>query len=178
MDFEFTSSGHRHYDLKNNGIELISIAGVFVDEDFNVLHKYYSLVRPSLNTELSDFCINLTGITQNDILSARPFAEVVDEFCDFTKTYSDCKLEYYTWGDFDSFALRKSIKINSYKGSFNALRKKIKNIQPEISNSIKYKGSLLKKHWGLQDIKCVYNMPISKSSHNALSMVSQRVGHN
>ncbi|MBQ3423240.1 MAG: hypothetical protein IJH34_16640, partial [Romboutsia sp.] len=169
MDFEFTSSGNRHSDLKNNGIELISIAGVFVNEEFEVISEYYSLVKPFLNIELSDFCIKLTGITQNDISTARSFEVVVNEFCDFTKNFSDFTIQYFTWGDFDEFALRKSIKINNYKGPFNALRKKIKNIQPEISNSIKYKGNLLKQHWGLQDIKCVYKMPVSQSSHNALS---------
>lgn len=170
MDFEYSTTGNRKKDLKENKIELISIAGVFVDEKFNIIKEYHRLVKPSTqNRILSEYCKELTKITDEDILEAKDFKTVVEEFCSIVNQYDSNELKFYTWGSFDEMALRKSVKLNSYKGEFKKIIRKIKNIQPEVSKKIKYNNKIYKSDWGLQKIKYILGMEISETHHEALS---------
>ncbi|WP_235665480.1 hypothetical protein [Clostridioides difficile] len=46
IDFEFNILDDNNNKQKEyNGAELISIGGVFVDNEFNTIDKYYSLVK-------------------------------------------------------------------------------------------------------------------------------------
>lgn len=170
MDFEYSTTGNKKIDLKDDRIELISIAGVFVDENYNVIKEYYSLVKPSLkNRVLSNYCKELTGITDKDLEKADDFNTVINDFCNTVNNYRNEELRFYTWGNFDEMALRKSIKLNSYKGEFTRIRRKIRNIQPKISNMIIYKNKVYKTDWGLQKIKYILGMEVSNTHHEALS---------
>lgn len=82
-------------------METIEIGCAMVRTDtLEVVDTYESLVRPSLNPTLSKFCTELTGITQNDVDSARHFPEVANEFGQFLAKHRNALFVAWGTGDF------------------------------------------------------------------------------
>lgn len=44
------------------------------------MDEFRSYVKPTVNSELSDFCVNLTGITQSMVDQSPTFVEVLNQF--------------------------------------------------------------------------------------------------
>lgn len=170
MDFEYTTTGNKAYDKNNDGIEIISIAGVIIDQNYNTVKEFHELARPIKNFKLHPFCTELTGITQEMVDNANFFNKVADNFMTFIQEYisDENELFIYTWGDMDIDAIDRTFKINQYTGDFEYVRNKIVNIQKRICCSIFYKKKPIKSVWSLQDVKSIYNLPISSFQHNAL----------
>lgn len=63
--------------------EIIEIGAVKVSETLQALDKFSSFVKPILNPVLSDFCKELTSITQEDIDKADTFPLVFQRFLDW-----------------------------------------------------------------------------------------------
>ncbi|VDN37886.1 unnamed protein product [Gongylonema pulchrum] len=85
MDFECTCEAEL-YDYEHEIIEFpailvdvhrreILIIAIIIQVD--IFHSY---VRPTLHPQLSEFCINLTGVTQEMVDKAMPFIDVLDSF--------------------------------------------------------------------------------------------------
>lgn len=168
MDFEYTTSGSKKVDFKEDKIELLSVGAVFVDsETKEEIEHFYEIVKPKKNSILSEYCSELTRITQEEVDSARCMKDVVDDFVKVTNKYEN--IDFFIWGNFDYIALKKSIKITGYKGNFKKIVTTLRNIQPRVSKSIKYKQEILNTEWGLQKVRIIYGMDESENKHNALS---------
>lgn len=168
MDFEYTTTGNTKLDLENDNVEIISIAGVVIDENNKTVDEFHSIIRPIKNVVIHPFCTELTGITQDMVDEANFFGAVADDFMKFIKKYRDESLFIYVWGDFDAIALDRTFEITRYSGDFEYIRNKIVNIQKRICCSITYKGKVVKSVWGLQNVKKAYDLTISENQHNAL----------
>jgi len=65
----------------------------------NIVREFVSFVRPIKNEKLTQFCTDLTGITQDDVDSADGFPEVwVNKFLPWLKG----EKEFCSWGRYDS----------------------------------------------------------------------------
>ena len=87
-----------HRPLKQ--MEIIEFAAVVCDsKTLEIKRMFTRFVRPILNPKLSDFCIGLTSITQNDVDGADTFDKVVGEFVETVHPlqYS----QWGSWGDYD-----------------------------------------------------------------------------
>jgi 3'-5' exoribonuclease 1 len=62
--------------------EIIEFPVVIIDmqKDGAVAHEFHSYVRPTINTTLTEFCTELTGITQQQVDAAPTLAEVLAMF--------------------------------------------------------------------------------------------------
>ncbi len=47
--------------------EVVQIAALKVDDDFNVVAEFNQLCQPKINLILSDYFVNLTGISNDDV---------------------------------------------------------------------------------------------------------------
>lgn len=168
MDFEYTTTGDNEYDNQNNNNEIISIAGVVIDEKNNVVDEFHELVKPTKNTVIHPFCTELTKITQEDVDNADTFNLVADKFMLFLDKYRKEELYIYTWGHFDSLVIKKTFDITGYDGNFTYVYKNITDIQKRICCSITYNKKTIKSVWSLKDAKRAFNLKESKNSHNAL----------
>lgn len=168
MDFEYTTTGNTELDLKNDNIEIISLAGVIINEKNETVDEFHEIIRPIKNVVLHPFCTELTGITQDMVDEASFFSTVADNFMDFIEKYRKEELYIYVWGNCDSLAIDRTFKITRYSGEFEYIREKIVNIQKRICCSITHKGKVIKSVWSLQNIKSVFNLPVSTNQHNAL----------
>ncbi|MBF4371204.1 exonuclease, partial [Vibrio anguillarum] len=80
VDFEATcDEGER--SIPRHKMEIIEIGAVKVRlSDFQCIDEYQSLIKPVRTPILTEFCTELTGITQRDVDSASSFYEVITDF--------------------------------------------------------------------------------------------------
>lgn len=87
LDFEATCEAGRR--IRNQ--EIIEFPFVVVDaRKAAAVTSFQRYVRPVHNPKLSNFCVNLTGISQDVVNQAKPFGEVFSEVLAFLRA---CKLE-------------------------------------------------------------------------------------
>lgn len=70
--------------------EIIEFPAVMLcARSLKVVEEFHSYVRPVRNGILSDFCIGLTGITQQQVKNAPVFRDVFNQFTSFLETFKD-----------------------------------------------------------------------------------------
>lgn len=70
IDFE-CSCEENNYDFEH---EIIEFPAVMISvESCNIIDKFHTFVKPSINPKLNEFCKNLTGIKQEDVDKAPTF---------------------------------------------------------------------------------------------------------
>jgi len=88
IDFEATCWENK--DNKQWCQEIIEFPCVVIDvqkaEIIDIFHEYIS---PVINPQLSQYCINLTGITQKQVDNGALFSEVVERFETFYRKYQE-----------------------------------------------------------------------------------------
>ncbi|KAJ3091299.1 cytosolic leucyl tRNA synthetase [Quaeritorhiza haematococci] len=86
FDVEATCVSDGGWEYPN---EIIEFPIVLVDgRTLEVVDEFHRYVRPVINPKLSDFCKELTGITQEDIDKADPFTTVLSEFESWLSKYA------------------------------------------------------------------------------------------
>ncbi|XP_035209741.1 3'-5' exoribonuclease 1-like [Stegodyphus dumicola] len=69
--------------------EIIEFPAAIIDiKKLKIVDFFHSFVRPVLNPKLSDFCKNLTGISQEEVDSAESFTSVLISFSNWIKNYT------------------------------------------------------------------------------------------
>lgn len=87
-------------------METIEIGAVGVTgPDVEPSEEFASFVQPVATRQLSEFCRNLTGITQNDVDTAEPFYAVFPRFVEWCETGGPFTL--CSWGAYDQNQLRR-----------------------------------------------------------------------
>ncbi|CAO3659498.1 unnamed protein product [Rhizopus stolonifer] len=148
---------------------------------FDIVDEFRSYVKPTINPTLSDFCMKLTGITQ-DIVDASPiFIDALNQFQEFLGKYSlfqSSTAVFVTDGPFDirDFVTKQLAhsNISTRPGYFNLpwinIRKLFKTHYRQTQN--KNIGSMLshldmkfegREHSGLDDARNLAN--IAKRMH-------------
>ncbi len=94
-------------------METIQIGAVLLDEDFNVYKKFSTFVRPEYG-RMDPFIERLTGITKENVYTARTFAEAIDGFLRWLKDYD---VRCVSWSYSDENQIRREIEA---KGIDNA----------------------------------------------------------
>ena len=89
--------------------EIIEIGGVSVDlSTGQIIDRFQAFIRPQLNPILSDFCKELTSITQKDVDTARYFNEVYPSFVKWFGSKNKHILA--SWGNYDKNQLRRDVE--------------------------------------------------------------------
>ncbi|MDO6427673.1 3'-5' exonuclease [Thalassotalea sp. 1_MG-2023] len=80
--------------------EIIEIGAVVVDmKSLEIIDEYCALIRPQRHPLVSDFCTQITGITQSELDNSDDFKTV---FSDFLHWYpKTSKVLFATWGSYD-----------------------------------------------------------------------------
>ncbi len=144
-------------------MEMIEIGAVMLDgKSYQAVSDFEHFVKPSINPELSDFCINLTGIKQNKINTASDYKTVFGLFLDWI---GEGSLKLCSWGKFDNDLFKiENKRINAafpknFKGHINLkeLYSKAFNAKPSIGlmealhkRNMTFQG---KHHRGIDDAR-------------------------
>src|SRR5262245_18364301 len=81
-------------------MEIIEIVAVMQSSrTFEVESEFQTFVRPVRHPELTEFCTELTGITQEKVANAPPFREALEGMKAWMDAFDDSL--FCSWGDYD-----------------------------------------------------------------------------
>ena len=138
FDTEYTAwegSQERNWSDDDEYMELVQIGALKVvktDTTIKVVKKFNIYIKPKKNPELSEYFINLTGVTQNTIdKKAITFNEAMKKIYSFCRTKNNVKLPMFSYGN-DYDIIKYNLKLNSVnkKSRFYKWEKKFYDIRP------------------------------------------------
>jgi 3'-5' exoribonuclease 1 len=108
--------------------ETIEIGAVKVNEKGEVVDTFNRFVRPILNPILTDYCKDLTKITQKDVDEAESFPEVLRAFREWIgKDYVLC-----SWGFYDKSQLKDDCRLHEIESDWVHSHISLKHQHQEI----------------------------------------------
>lgn len=144
LDIEMTCDGKQENGkfiddgrMKHSKREIISVGFVVCDDKYKIKNTYSSFVRPTRNKSISDYCKNLTGITQDDVDHGK---KCNDAFRGILRLCSRYSVDYiFTFGNIDKYSIVISAQNNRKKekaGALYSISEKILDIRPTILKEI------------------------------------------
>lgn len=98
VDLEATCSDDG--TVPRHEMEIIEIGAVMLNSrTFEVESEFQTFVSPVRNPRLTEFCTNLTGITQEHLVGAPPFPEAIEAMTKWMSGFDDAL--FCSWGDYD-----------------------------------------------------------------------------
>jgi len=98
VDLEATCSNDN--SVPRDEMEIIEIGAVVVDaKSFINVAEFDIFIRPVRHPNLTEFCKQLTTITQQDVNSAKAFPAALQEFIAWKSAFADCL--FSSWGNYD-----------------------------------------------------------------------------
>ena len=86
-------------------MEIIEIGAVAINDRGEILDTYNTFVQPIVNTQLTDFCKNLTTIEQNDVDNAPKFPRAMIDFLGWIYSHLEDDnhdgVKLWSWGYYD-----------------------------------------------------------------------------
>ncbi|MCB0685020.1 MAG: exonuclease domain-containing protein [Saprospiraceae bacterium] len=115
----------------NNVQEIIEIGAIKVNGYGEEIGSFNQFVRPSVNTQLSVFCTELTGIEQHQVASANLFPHVIDLFWEWIEIdASDYTL--VSWGMEDQQLMRNDCRLHNLEDDWLTPHLNLKNAYRSI----------------------------------------------
>ena len=115
LDLEMTCDGRQDGNkfiddgrMKHYKREIISVGFVVFNDRYEIKQSYKTFVKPVKNAVLTDYCKNLTGISQTDVDNGKKCSDVFSEIFDICKKY--CINIILTFGNFDKAAIINSAR--------------------------------------------------------------------
>jgi inhibitor of KinA sporulation pathway (predicted exonuclease) len=143
-------------------MEIIEIGAVIQNSrTFEIESEFQAFVRPVRHPELTAFCTDLTGITQNDVASAPQFAEVLEAMKEWMYTFEDSL--FGSWGDYDRTQFQQDCEYHAIGYPFRSAHL---NLKAEFSRTVG-----LKKKLGLAEALRYHGLDFEGSHHRGLDDV-------
>jgi DNA polymerase III epsilon subunit-like protein len=90
FDLEFNQGynsikGNRNLTTPKCPFEIIQIGAVKLDENFEMISTLNRLIKPEIYTDIHPFVKEITGITIEQLNTAKTFNKIYEEFIEFIK---------------------------------------------------------------------------------------------
>ena len=141
VDLEATCWNDGSFD--KNEMEIIEIGAVALGLNGDTLSKFDRFVKPSRHPELSDFCKELTTITQKDIDNADYFPLVIKRFQEWINGIASPDYRVWSWGLYDRAQF--NLDCSRFHISTNWLDGKHYNLSAEFKKRSGKKKSGIKR---------------------------------
>lgn len=112
--------------------EIIEIGAVCINENKKLVSQFSEFVKPKLNPQLSDFCKELTSITQSQVDKADTFDIVIKRFKDWINTNEDYTL--CSWGFYDKSQFKADCSLHQLDSKWLTYHISLKHQYAEIKN--------------------------------------------
>ena len=120
IDLEATCDQNGH--ISRSTMEVIEIGAVVIDtESFDILETFQGYIKPVINPRLTDFCIELTGITQNIVQEAPYFYETLSTFGEWLNSFK-CLNFWGSWGAYDKNQIEQDCTRHNQDNPLSALK--------------------------------------------------------
>lgn len=97
--------------------EIIEIGAVMADaQSLQPVDEFDAFVRPVRHPLLTDFCVELTSITQSQVEAAQGFPEVLARLLQWANAYPNCL--FSSWGDYDRKQLARDCSFHRIRCPF------------------------------------------------------------
>ncbi len=135
--------------------EIIEIGAVKINERGEIIGEFSGFIKPSINTELTSFCKELTSIQQEDIDSADSFRSVISRFIDWLGT------DYIllSWGNYDKNQFIRDCVLNEVDTAWVLKHKSLKTMY-----ALKKKI----KRCGMEKALEIENIPLDGIHHRGI----------
>jgi inhibitor of KinA sporulation pathway (predicted exonuclease) len=148
---------------ESNKNETIEIGAVLVNDKKQIISDFEQFVRPLMNPILSDFCKQLTSITQEQVDKAPYFYEAIDNFKNWINSHDEQFL-LCSWGYYDKLQFEQDCKLHGLETDWLANHINLKHQYAQILNlrrAIGMKNTLLNEkmilsgthHRGIDDAR-------------------------
>lgn len=140
-------------------MEVIEFGCVVAEPDGKVLDAKSFFVRPVLHPQLSSFCTQLTGISQQQVAVAPVYAEVVQDINAWLAAYQPfC---WASWGDYDRHQLDAERRHKGCEPAFMRLEHiNLKQLWRE--------GRVAKRRSGLQAALAFHGLAFEGQHHRGI----------
>lgn len=108
VDFEWNQSPYgKNTSRKHLPFEIIEIGAVKLSEEFQEVDRFSEIIKPKVYKKLHHVTKSLTGISEKELNTGRPFSEVAKDFLEWCgDDYMFC-----TWGNLDLLELQRNLKF-------------------------------------------------------------------
>lgn len=110
FDLEWNQTINQNNKNKTDALqfEIIEVGAVMLDEDFNEISRYSSLIKPVLHRKIHPIIREITKITDEDLQMERDFKTVISEF------FQWCGEDYIlcTYGNQDLMELQNNLEYH------------------------------------------------------------------
>lgn len=156
MDLELTCWEGQQWSEKQ---EIIEIGGVVCDaENLGLIHTFSTCVKPIYYPELSEYCMELTGISQDEINQSKNLNVELSVLFDKGLLPDPKEFVWATWGR-DPVFLQAEIEKKTYK------KKRMIEFDPRYINVKAHDN----KRRGLKKALRAYGIKQTEPAHRALS---------
>lgn len=159
--FDLEATCWDQWEKKDN--ETIEIGAIMINENKQIISEFEQFIRPTKYPILSEFCKNLTTISQEEVNNAPFFPEAIENF----KTWIDISNQAYilcSWGFYDRKQFESDCQLHNLDVSWiqnhislKHQHGKIKNLKRNIGmhNALELEGFKLDgtHHRGIDDSK-------------------------
>lgn len=94
------------------GLEIIEIGAVVLDEQYQEIGSFKTLVKPQYNDVIKPYYEKLTRITTTMVANAPVFNEALKMFCSWCKSYND-EITIYQWSETDLDQVISEMKLKN-----------------------------------------------------------------
>ncbi|OZG72989.1 exonuclease [Hahella sp. CCB-MM4] len=140
-------------------METIEIGAVMVDaENLTMVDEFMTFIKPVRHPTLTEFCTELTSITQKDVDNAPRYPEAIKMFKDWLYRFDS--FLFCSWGDYDKGQLEQDSQFHrmSYPIGADHL-----NIKKQFSSS-----QNLKKRLGMSQALKLAGLSLEGTHHRGI----------
>lgn len=145
--------------------EIIQIGALKLDKNLKTISIFDRLVKPELYTTINPFVEEITGLTMENLNTAKPFKEIYKEFIEFIKEKNkEEDMAFCIWGMSDMKELFRNIEYHILDTSL--IPNKYINLQKYAS---KYLNCPKGTNAGLSNTVELLKIPVNNEFHNAFN---------
>ncbi|MFM2063432.1 MAG: polymerase PolC-type [Cyanobacteriota bacterium] len=148
IDLEATCCDKRTFP--RHEMEMIEIGAVMLNrQTWEIDSEFQQFIKPVRNPQLTEFCTNLTSISQEQVDAAPTFPEVILKLTEWMNSFSH--YIFCSWGNYDKTQFLQDCKFHHVPYPFGAEHRNIKKEFSEylgVSNKFGMKQAL--EHLGME----------------------------
>lgn len=151
-----------NYSKKSPNGEVVSIGAIKTDKNYEIIDSFYRLIKPRIDSTLSERCREITKLKQKDIDSSKSFEEV---FTEFHKFCGKGKYLFVAWSTADVRVIKSNNKLGGFRLEIvNQIRKNYWDFQQTFSYEYIKKKNVISLDKALK----IFNIEFNGIRHNAL----------
>lgn len=121
VDLEMNETGRKYKNIKNGlKLEVIEFGAVVLDDELHEVDSYKNYVKPVFSDHINPKIVQLTGITDSMVLTAKSFDVVLEDFCAWCAKYGSDTL-IYEWSNCDMLQLQREARKKNIELSHKAV---------------------------------------------------------